>query len=90
MVKEMLSILMDGIKDAGMLLDYAYKAKMQEDDTENWFLSHARKRIEEFTSDYQAVNNEIGLESKAAAGDEIACALMCHLKEEILQLKNRL
>lgn len=89
MVKEMLSVLMDGIKDAGMLLDYAYKAKMQEDDTENWFTNHARKRIEELASDYQAINNEIGLEAKAAT-DEIACALMCHLKEEILQLKNRL
>lgn len=42
MVRHMLSVLMDGIKDAGMFMDYAEEA---EDQAEmSWFKNHAKEK----------------------------------------------
>lgn len=90
MVKEMLSVLMDGIKDADMIMEYAEKAKAMEDDTYEWFMQHAKMRVESLSNDYRRINDEIFLEAKAADGDPIAEALKCHLKDQIMHLKNKL
>lgn len=90
MLKEMLSVLMDGINDAGMIMDYAERAKAMDDDTFPWFLEHARMRVDLLWDDYKRINQEVSLEAKAAEGDMIAEALKCHLKDQIMHLKNRM
>lgn len=88
MVKEMLEVLMDGIKDANMLLDYAADAKVHNDSSYDWFKTHAKTRVDTVIDDYAKINNMIGLEQKAMAGDAIAESLKCYLKDQIIELKN--
>lgn len=90
MIKYMLSILMDGIKDAGMYMDYAEKAK-HEDDAEymTWFKNHAKMRIDELARDYDYISNQIGLVEKVREGDEIAEALMSHLTYQMSEMTKR-
>lgn len=90
MVKEMLSVMMDEIKDANMMLDYAMKAKIMNDDTFDWFISHARVRADMLMDDYKRINMEIGLEQKAMEGDMVAEALRCHLKDQITEIRDRM
>ena len=87
MVKEMLEVLMDGIKDANMLLDYAAHAKAHQDNSYEWFKQHAKVRVDSVVDDYNKINMAIGLDQKAMAGDQIAESLRCYLKDQITDLK---
>lgn len=88
MVREMLTVLMDGIKDSNMLIDYYEESNTQDEET--FFHNHAKKRAEEVMSDYTFIKTKIGLDQKAKEGDAIAEALDGHLIHEINNLKMRL
>lgn len=90
MIKEMLSVLMDNINDANMLMDYATKAKMSNDDTFDWFMKHAKMRVDNLWDDYKRIDAEIMLEAKAREGDPIAESLKCYVKDQITSLKTKL
>jgi len=86
----MLNVLMDGIRDAGMMLDYAEEAyNADRVECGNWFKTHARKRIDALDSDFDYVSEQIGLEEKAKAGDEIALSLRNHISGQLDDLQRR-
>ena len=89
MVKYMLSILMDGIKDADMYIDYAIEAVDNDSPYSNWFKSHAKDRIDGLKSDYDFISREIHLSDKVKSGDDIAEALMCHLEYQMKSLTEK-
>lgn len=88
MIKYMLTVLMDGIKDANMMMDYATECS---DDPKamTWFKNHAKSRLDMVTSDFNYINESVGLSEKARSGDEMADALMSHLQYEMRELNNR-
>lgn len=88
MVREMLSVLMDGLKDANMLIDYCEDCS--EPTHKNWFMNHAKKRYEELLSDYEYIKQQTGLIQKIHDGDAIAEALDGHIQHEMLELKKRM
>lgn len=88
MVKEMLSVLMDGIKDSNMLMDYAEECDSQ--DVMIWFINHTKKRIEELGTDYAFIKTQIGLDQRVREGDAIAEALESHIEHEMENLKERI
>lgn len=88
MVKEMLWVLMDDIKDANMLMDYYEESDNPED--ENFFHAHAKKRMDEVMSDYGIIKARINLDQKVREGDVIAEALNSHLDHEVMMLRQRM
>lgn len=89
-MKEMLSVVMDGIKDANMWLDYAMRCKEQNDiQTYQWFFEHANKRIETLNSDYTYVKKNTGIDEKIKAMDEMAVLLNAHIMSEIDDLRRK-
>jgi len=88
MVREMLQVVMDGITDAKMLIEYANRA--EEPEQKSWFNTHARNRIEQLSNDFTYVINKLELPRKVQEGDEIAEALHGHLLYEVDSLKNKL
>lgn len=88
MVREILTVLMDGIKDANMLADYAHES--EETEHKVWFLNHAKRRYEDLVSDYAFVKVNIGIEQKAREGDAIAEALAGHIEHEIADIKRKI
>jgi len=89
--KAMLSVLMDGIKDANMWLDHASEmAETGKPETAQWFKMHAKKRIDGVESDAEYIYDTIHLEEKVSHGDEIAAALHSHIEKQIDDLHKRL
>lgn len=89
--KNMIKVLMDGIKDADMIMDYAAEAMEEgQDNWANWFKAHAQKRLDIIDSVYQDVSNELSLDMKARQNDPIASAFKCHIEEQINDLKSRM
>lgn len=88
MVKCMLKVLMDGIKDAEMMIDYAYQAHdMENVEMKTWFTNHAIKRTEMVESDFAFIKNKLGMAEKIRNGDVIAEALYDHLDDQVKSLK---
>ena len=89
-IKAMLSVLMDGIKDANMLLDYAKNA-MTEGKTQaaSWFKTHAKSRIDELDGVYNFVSDEIHLDEKVRQGDEVAMVLSEYINSQLDDLDRR-
>ena len=88
--KHLLAVLMDGIKDAGMWLEYSKEAESEDlQGRAEWFRDHAKKRIESLQSIYDYVESEIELDEKADAGDALACAFKDHICSQIKELKIR-
>ena len=87
MVRDMLSILMDNIKDTNMWLDYAENATGEH---MVWFMNHAKQRAASLQEDYDYIARAIGLLDKARSGDEIAEALLEHLNYQIKEIGSRL
>ncbi len=85
MVKHMLAVLMDGITDSQMMLDYAEECR-EHPDHYRWFKQHAEKRLEMLKRDRDDVFGDLEIEKKAKNGDEIAAALMCHIDASIDKL----
>lgn len=89
-VKEMLIVVMDGIKDATMLLDYADNARGKgNEDVHNWFKQKAKLRIDTVKSDWQYVYRATNMMSKIKDGDELAYALNWHINEQISSIEAR-
>lgn len=90
MYKYMLSMLMDGIKDADMMIDYAEDAySVENEKAAAWFKNHAKLRLDMLTSDYDYINREMGLTDKAREGDPLADALLSHLNYQMETLAKR-
>lgn len=85
----MLSVVMDGIKDAEMIMDYAEAAKDNEE-YYRWFKTKAKMRAEQTKADYDYVKTQIKLEDKVKAGDDIAVALHSYLHEAVMGLMDRI
>lgn len=87
----MLSVLMDGIKDAGMLIDYA-KSAMADGKSQayNWFKSKAKARIDELDGVYNFISEEIHMEEKMRQGDEIAIVLSEYINCQLDELDRRI
>jgi len=88
MVKYMLTILMDGIKDSNMLMDYAEECA-NDLKAASWFKTHAKTRMDMVMNDYNFINEMVGLTEKARSGDEMADALISHLQYEMKELNSR-
>ncbi len=80
---------MDGIKDTGMMIDYAIEAADSGNPYASWFKSHAKMRLDNLHVDYDYISREIGLSEKARSGDAIADALLCHLEYQMSDLTQR-
>ena len=88
MTKHLLAVLMDGITDTQMLLDYA-DACDGHPGRERWFKEHAKQRLEMLRHDRDDVFDELGIESKSKGGDEIAAALMSYIDMSIERLSDK-
>ena len=86
----LLTVLMDGIKDAAMWMDYADKAKSADrNDMEMWFRNHAKKRTESLKSDYDYIKDWLMFDDKIRSGDEIMAALKDYIDSQISDLERR-
>lgn len=88
MTKHLLAVLMDGITDTQMLLDYAEACEEQQG-RERWFMQHAKQRLEMLRHDRDDVFDELGIERKSKDGDEIAAALMSYIDMSIERLGDK-
>lgn len=89
--KAMLNVIMDGIRDANMLIRYAKMAdEADKADCFAWFKKHAQKRIDGLEADYEQVKEFVGIEEKVKAGDEIAYALHSHILEQMDDLHKKM
>ena len=90
MLKHMLAVLMDGIKDCDMIMNY-YDDSITNGMVEqaNWFKDHAKARIDWIIKDYDYIAQNAGLMEKAKSGDEIADALVAHLNWQVAEMKKR-
>lgn len=86
-VGDMLSVVMDGIADTEMILDYADES---EGNKMNWFMDRAKKRYQMTQEDYDYVMNSAGIKERASDGDEIAEALCDHLRKQMTRLSARM
>lgn len=89
-VRQMLGIVMDGIKDTEMFMDYADMA-MEKGNEEfaMWFKQHAKSRMSMLEQDWDYVCNAIGMHERIREGDEIAHALKSHIMDQIQELHAR-
>ncbi len=90
MIKDMLSVLMDGITDTQMLIDYADVCRETAPDVCRWFTSHAEQRLEMLKCDWDDVFEKLEIDRKVKTGDEIAEALKCHIDTSIEHLEKEL
>ena len=86
-IGDMLAVVMDGITDTELLLDYADNADAGH---VKWFMDRAKRRYQMTTEDYENVMSMSGLKERAAEGDEIANALMDHLRKQMHRLNARM
>lgn len=67
---DLLTVLMDGIRDTGMLIGYAENALMEgQSGRAAWFRNHAKKRLDQLEADYNDVGTVTGMAEKARSGD---------------------
>lgn len=88
MKKHMLSVVMDGIKDTGMLADYAQEVARIDGnkDLADWFAVRAKTRLSHLERDWKDVDEELEEHDR---GSELLDALECHVNRSIADLKAR-
>ena len=88
-IKRMLSVVMDGIKDAEMTAEYAEEAVLHGADhgVVMWFTSRAQTRTSMAERDWHEVRDHIHDEKKH--DDELMEALECHVNRSLASLKER-
>lgn len=88
MMKQMLFVVMDGIKDAEMIAGYAEDAAKHGADRSviNWFVVRAQNRFSMAERDWHDVLDEIKDEKH---DDDLVEALECHVKERLAALRER-
>lgn len=86
--KHLVSVVMDGIRDADMLAGYAEDAKAEgEDRYATWFMQRARERLAELKRDWNDVSDDLDLKGHE---DDIAGLLACHIEKDIERVKLRI
>lgn len=88
MIRPMLRVLMDEIKDANMVLDYYDECDIPQ--CEDWFFNWGKKKTENAMNMFSYVNEYIQLDKRAKEGDELAAALEETLEMDVKMLQNRL
>ena len=88
MLKHMLSVVMDGIKDAEMLTGYAEDAKAHGKTSAEaaWFKTRAQNRYSMAERDWRDVDEEL---RETKHDDEMLDALECHVNRSMAALKAR-
>lgn len=91
MINEMLTVLMDGIKDANMLVDYACDAMHAGMNIEaDFFRDHAEQRYDKIVEDQEWIMRYIGIPEKVRQGDPISVALNDYVNYQIKDLRHRI
>lgn len=86
--KHLISVVMDGIRDADMLAGYAEDAKAEgEDKYAGWFAQRARERLAELRRDWNDVSVDLKLREHE---DDVAELLMCHVEKDIERVQLRI
>lgn len=85
-VKHMLDVVMDGIKDTQMIAEYAQEAARSGESHEvtDWFAARAKTRMSHLERDWKDVREE--LEDRKHDG-ELLDALACHVEHSIAELR---
>lgn len=88
MMKHMLSVVMDGIKDAEMMAGYAEEAKEHGKDHGEyaWFKTRAQNRYSMAERDWHDVDEEL---KNNKHDDEMLEALECHVNRSMAALRAR-
>lgn len=89
MTRHMLSVIMDGIKDVGMVAGYAEEAHRMPDqkNAAEWFAMRAKTRLSHLERDWKDVHEEL---EEHSHNDELVDALACHVNHQIADLKARI
>lgn len=88
MMKHMLAVVMDGIKDGEMMAGYAEEAKGHHEDKGivTWFTTRAQTRLSMAERDWHDVDEHIRDEKH---DDEMLEALECHVNRSLSNLRAR-
>ena len=86
--KHMISVVMDGIRDADMLAGYAEDARDEgEHNHAAWFARRAKERMAELRRDWNDVSDDLKIREHE---DEIAGLLACHIDKDIERVAHRI
>ena len=86
--KHMISVVMDGIRDADMLAGFAEDARDEgEHNHAAWFARHAKERLAELRRDWNDVRDDLKIREHE---DEIAGMLACHIDKDIERVERRI
>ena len=88
MMKHLLAVVMDGLKDADKLVGYAHTAMEHKADKGivNWFVTRAQNRLSMAERDWKDVQDEL---HKGKHDDELLDALECHVNHWMDELKEK-
>lgn len=88
MMKHLLAVVMDGLKDADKLVGYAHKAREhgESKDIANWFATRAQNRLSMAERDWKDVREEL---HKGKHDDELIDALECHVEHWMEELREK-
>lgn len=85
--KHMIGLIMDGIRDTGMIAGYAETAKAEgEEKIAGWFAQRAKERLAELRRDWADVEETLDLKRR---DDDLAEAMSCHVRKEIERVKDK-
>ncbi len=86
-MKHMIQIIMDGIRDTDMLVDYAEEAREHGHDKHaTWFAMRAKERLAALRRDWSEVDMELGLHKH---GEELVKCMAHHIDKEIERVRER-
>ena len=87
-MKHMIQVVMDGIRDADMLADYAEEAREHGHEKHAmWFHMRAKERLAALKRDWSEVDNELGLRKH---GEELVRCMTHHIDNEVERVKARI
>ena len=87
-MKHMIQVVMDGIRDADMLVDYAEEAREHGHEKHAmWFNMLAKERLATLRRDWSEVDSELGLHKH---NEEIVRCMACHIDKEIEKIRSRI
>lgn len=82
--RNMISLVMDGIRDTDMIAGYAEMAKREgEEKIHSWFAVRAKERLSELRRDWADVETTLNLKEH---DDELVEAMSCHVRMRIDEL----
>ena len=89
MMRHMLAVVMDGIKDAEMMAGYAEMATKHNVDRgiATWFKTRAQNRMAMAERDWHDVDDHLKSEKH---DDELIEALECHVNRSLANLRDRI